>query len=182
MLSGASPVLVPREDPVGKIVFAVFALVFGIVFFVGLITFLSAVFSRNTDRTRDAIDDHPMGAMVLGLAAYGVTGVLAAWLYSMAVVRRLLETEIVWSMLIAAVAVAVVPLAASLLGAPGAFGCVGDRLALRNDGAMSGVRRIVVGTVVCVLAALFPVIGWFIVLPALLAVSAGGLVLGRFQL
>ena len=74
MMTGASPVLVPREDPVGKIVFAVVVLVFGLTFFVALMTFLAAIFRGQTDRCRDILRDTPYRALAVGVAGYAVLG------------------------------------------------------------------------------------------------------------
>ena len=52
MMTGASPVLVPREDPVGKILFAVAALTFGLAFFTALMMLIAAVFKGQTGRCR----------------------------------------------------------------------------------------------------------------------------------
>ena len=103
--SGASPVLMPREDPAGKIVFAIVLFVIVLVWFVALITFLAAVLRSLTERGKEAIAWSPGRTALAGIAAYVVFGGLAAWLYSMAFIRRLLETEIVWGFLVAAIVV-----------------------------------------------------------------------------
>ena len=179
--SGASPVLMPREDPVGKIVFAIGLFLILLVCFVALMVSLAAVLRSFNERCKESIAWSPGKTALAGIAAYVVFGGLAAWLYSMAFVRRLLETEIVWGYLVAAVAVTAVPLLLSLLGAPGTFGYFGDRLAMLHGGDMSGLRRMVLGTLFAVLAALFPVIGWFVVLPALLVLSLGAAVTTIFR-
>jgi len=74
MMTGASPVLVPREDPVGKILFAVVVMVFGLVFFVALMTFLAAVFRGQTERCRIILRETPYRALMVGVAGYGVLG------------------------------------------------------------------------------------------------------------
>lgn len=173
MISGASPVLMPREDPAGKIVFAIVLMVFILVCFVALMTFMAALMSGTNERSKKAIADAPLRMLLLGFVGYAVFAGLAVWLYSLAFIERLLETEVVAGFLTAAVIVTVVPLAFSLLGAPGLFCYVGDRLAALHGGEMSGLRRIVLGTCVSVFAALFPIVGWFIVLPVLLVLSLG---------
>ena len=170
--SGASPVLMPREDPGSKIVFFVLLLIVMLILFIALITFMAAVLRKPTERSRAMIAVAPFKMLFAGVAAYAVFAGVAAWLYSLAFIERLLETEIVPGFLAAAIAVTAVPLLLSLYGAPGTFGYVGDRLADLHGGDVSGLRRIALGTLLSVLAAFFPFTGWFVVLPALLAISA----------
>lgn len=171
--SGASPVLMPREDPAGKIVFIIVLLVFVLVCFVALMTFLAAVFREMNERSKCAMLSAPLRTFLSGIAGYAVLGGLAAWLYSEAFIVRLLETEVVTAFLIPAVVVTACPLLLSLLGASGVFSYVGDRLAELHGGEMNGLRRTAIGTLTAVFAALFPFIGWFVVTPFLLASSFG---------
>lgn len=181
ILSGASPVLMPNEDPAGKILFAILLLVFLLVCFVALMIFLGAVLRGMTERSNDAIGEAPLRIVFTGLIGYAVFGGLAAWLYSEAFVVRLLETELVPGFLGAAVLVTILPLLASLLGAPGAFSYVGDRIAALHGGEVNGFRRMATGTLVSVFAALFPIIGWFVIAPLLLAISFGANVTTIFR-
>ena len=178
MMTGASPVLVPREDPVGKIFFAVAVLTFGIAFFVALMTLFAAIMRGQTERCRGALEDTPYRALVLGLIGYGVLGGLAWYFFSFAFIKRLLETEIVPGMLGGGIAMVVLLALVTLAGAPGTFAAVGDRLEKINGRAMSGVAKMVLGTLVSVLASFFPALGWFIVLPLLLLFAFGSAVLG----
>ena len=171
--SGASPVLMPREDPAGKVVFAIVLFAFLLVCFVGLMTLLAAVLRGLHDRCKAAIGRSPLRTGLVGVAGYAVFGGFAAWLYSMAFIRRLLETEVIWGYLLAAIGVTILPLLFSLLGAAGMFGYIGDRIAALRGIETSGLRRIVLGTLVAVFAALFPAVGWFVVLPVLLVISFG---------
>ena len=181
LTSGASPMFMPREDPVGKIVFAVTVLVFGLICFVALMTFLSAVLHRLTERSKGVVDQSPLRAILVGAVVYAVCGAVVAWLYPQAVIERLLETEIVPGLLGTLVVIAVIPLAGSLFGAPGTFSYVGDRLAMINGGDMPGLKRSALGTLVTVLAAWFPVIGWFLITPMLLTLSCGAFLLGQLR-
>jgi len=178
IVSGASPMLMPREDPVGKIVFAVVVLVIGIACFVALVTFLAAVLRERTLCTKHAIERAPLRSLLVGFAGYAVLFVAASWFYSRAFIERLLETEIVPGMLIASATLAGFAALASLLGAPGLFSYVGDRLAVVHGGQVSGIKRLVLATLISVLAMLFPVLGWFVIAPVLLAMSFGGLLAG----
>ncbi len=184
MMTGASPVLVPREDPVGKIVFAIVVMVFGLVFFVALMTLLAAVFRGQTDRCRVILKETPYRALLVGLICYGVLGSIGYAFYSMAFIRRLLETEIVPGMLGGAIATGVVLAVGTIMGAPGTFTAVGDRLEALNGKELSGLRRTVLGTAISVMAGWFPVIGWFFVIPALelFAFGSGALaMIGKFR-
>ena len=176
MMTGASPVLVPREDPVGKILFAVVALTFGVVFFVALMTLAAAVLRGQTDRCRQVLAETPYRALAFGVVGYAVLGAIAWYFFSLAFIRRLLETEIVPSMLGAGIAVAVLLALLTLAGAPGTFAAVGERLERLHGRPMSGIARTVLGTSVAVLAGLFPVLGWCLVIPCLLLASFGSAV------
>ena len=47
VISGASPVLMPREDPAGKIVFVIVLLIFCMACFVALMSFMAAEKARS---------------------------------------------------------------------------------------------------------------------------------------
>ncbi len=184
MMTGASPVLVPREDPVGKIVFAIVVMVFGLVFFVALMTLLAAVFRGQTDRCRGILQETPYRALLVGLIGYGILGSIGYAFYSMAFIRRLLETEIVPGMLGGAIATGVVLAIGTIMGAPGTFSAVGDRLEALNGRELSGLKKTALGTMVSVMSAWFPVIGWCFVLPTLklMAFGSGELgIIGKFK-
>jgi hypothetical protein len=178
MMTGASPVLVPREDPVGKILFAVVAISFGLVFFVALMTLCAAVMRGQTERSKTILQETPYRALLAGLIGYGVLGTLAWYLFSGAFIKRLLETEIVPSWLAAGIVVSAVLAVVTFLGAPGTFAAVGERLETLHGRPMSGLVKAALGTLVAVLAGWFPFVGWLIVIPALVFFSFGGAVLG----
>ncbi len=178
LVSGASPVLIPREDPVGQIVSAILLAAILLVCFVALTLLLAAVLHHVTGQGKGAISDRPLPTVLTGLIGYGVLGGVAALLYSGAFIERLLETEIVTGFLVGAVLVSLIPLLCSLLGAPATFSYIGDRIAVLNGAEMSGVRRLLLGTTVAIFASFFPVIGWFVVLPLLVVTSFGAFVLG----
>lgn len=180
--SGASPVLMPREDPAGKIIFAIVLLVFVLLCFIALMTLLAAVFRDANERSKSALVWSPWRTCLIGLAGYALLGGLATWLYTEAFIVRLLETEIVPGLLVPAVVLSAVPLLLSLLGAPGMFSYIGDRLAELHGGEMNGLKRTAMGTLVSIFAALFPVVGWFVVAPVLLVGSFGAGVGGILRL
>jgi len=184
MMTGASPVLVPREDPVGKILFAIVVMVFGLVFFVALMTLLAAVFRGQTDRCRVILKETPYRALLVGVAGYGLLGGLGYFFCQRAFIHRLLETEIVMGPLVASIVVTVILVALTIVGAPGTFTAVGDRLEALHGRELSGLARTGLGTMISVMSAWFPVIGWCFVLPALklFAFGSGFLALvGKFR-
>lgn len=178
MMTGASPVLVPREDPVGKILFAVVVLLFGVSFFIALMTLLAAVFRGQTERCRQILAETPYRAFLVGVGGGGILGGSGYFFCQRAFIHRLLETEIVVAPLMASIVVTVILIALAFTGAPGVFAAVGDRLDALRGLEMSGLRKTVVGTLVSVLAGLFPIIGWFLVTPALNLFAFGAGVLG----
>ncbi|MEE4271711.1 MAG: hypothetical protein V2I67_08555 [Thermoanaerobaculales bacterium] len=184
MMTGASPVLVPREDPVGKILFAVVILVFGLTFFVALMTLLAAVFRGQTERCRIILAETPYRALAVGIVGFGVLGGMGWFFYSRAFIRRLLETEIIPGMFGAMIAMGVLFAIGVLAGAPGTFSAVGDRLEALHGRDLGGMTKTALGTAVSVMSAWFPVIGWCFILPMLklFAFGAGVLALpGAFK-
>ena len=179
-ISGASPMLMPSEGP-AQLIFDILLLLFLLACFVALMTFVAAFLRSTTEDSKDAIQQTPVLAVLTGLVGYVAMGVLVAWLYSEAFIERLLETEMVAGFLAATIVATIVPLLLSLLGAPGTFSYIGDRIAALHGGDMSGLRRIVLGTFISALAALFPIIGWFLILPLLLATSFGAFLLARWR-
>jgi len=173
IVSGASPVLMPTEDPAGKLVFMIVLAGVILVSFVALITFMAAVLRGTTERSRGAIQDGPVATTIYGAVVWLVFGIIAVWLYSQAFVERLLETEVVTGFLVGAIVVTLVPLSLSLLGAPGVFSHIGDRIAALRSRETSHLRRTVSGTLVSVFAAFFPIVGWFLILPLLIAAALG---------
>ena len=60
---------------------------------------IAAIFRGQTDRCRVILRETPYRALLVGLIGYGVLGSIGYAFYSMAFIRRLLETEIVPGML-----------------------------------------------------------------------------------
>ncbi len=184
MMTGASPVLVPREDPVGKILFAVVVMIFGLVFFVALMTLFAAVFKGQTERCRTILRETPYRVLTVGLVGTGVLGGLGYFFCQRAFIHRLLETEIVIGPLVASIVVTVILAALTLMGAPGTFTAVGDRLQALHGRELSGLARTSLGTTVAVMSGWFPVIGWLFVVPSLVLFALGSGVLatvGKFR-
>ncbi len=173
IVSGASPYLMPREDPAGKLVFMLLFGALVLLCFLALVTILAAVLRGQTDRARRAVQDRPFRTMLMGVAGWLAFGAVAAWFSANAYTERLLETEVRPGFLVAATVAAGIPLVLSLLGAAGLFAYVGDRVAALRRAESSQLRRLVTGCFVAVFAAFFPFVGWFVVLPMLLATAFG---------
>jgi len=75
--------------------------------------------------------------------------------------------------LVAAGASLVVPSLICLLGAPGLYTHIGSRIAALRTRESSDFWCVAVGVLVCLTAAVFPFVGWFLLLPLLLAAEFG---------
>ncbi len=173
IVSGASPYLMPREDPAGKIVFLLLFATLLLVCFFALVTVLAAVLRDQTGRAHKALHDGPLKTALIGVAGWVAFGAMAAWLSANAYTERLLETEVHAGFVVAAAIAAGIPLVLSLLGAAGLFAYVGDRISALGTTEASELRRLLTGCFVAVFAAFFPIVGWFVVLPMLLATALG---------
>jgi hypothetical protein len=180
-MTSASPVLVPREDPVGKIIFAVVALAFGLICFVALMTLLCAVLRGPSRSCRECLQQLPLQVLVTGVVGYGALGALAWHLLSGAFIKRLLETEIVPSWLAGGSVVVALLVLLTFIGATGTVALIGERLGQLHGGSLSGLRQTALATLMAVLAGWFPVIGWFVVTPALLLLSFGASVVAGWR-
>lgn len=177
VVTSPSYVLVPREDPLQKILFVVIVLVLGVVFFVALMTVLSAVLPRLRERVRLVLESRPWQALAAGVVLAALLGGLAAYFYSGAWVRLLLRTEVVPGMLAGGIAASGLLAALTLLGATGTVAWVGQRLQALAGHELPGVRRTAAATLLLVLACFFPVAGWFVLAPLAILASLGGLTL-----
>jgi len=178
-ITSASPVIIPREDlNAGLVAAYTIALLFGIAFFVAFMTLMTALLSRTSRRSRAALTRYPWRCLVTGIVGYVAIGGLGYFFYTKAFIVRLLTTDIVYGMLAGGIAVVLIGLIVTFLGAIGAVTYVGQRLgALSNEG-LSELEQVVWGTLVGVLACFFPLGGWAIVTPGVLLFSFGAAVLG----
>ena len=168
-MSGITPMLMPGEDPAGKIVYVVILAAVLIVCYVSLVTLLAALLRGPTERSRTALQEHPWVTLAYGLVGWLVFGALAALLYSWATT----ETEIIPGMMAAAVMAIIIPVFICLLGAPGLYTHIGGRIAALRNRETSDLHRVILGCTLALVAGLFPGIGWFIVMPLLLASELG---------
>jgi len=173
IVSGASPVLMPREDPAGKIIFVLLLVAVFVIAFAALVTLLAAVFRGQTGRARRAVAEGPWQTLLAGLAGWIVFGGLAIWCWSQAFVERLLETEVVPGFLVASCASVAIPVAICLFGAPGLYTHIGGLIGKLRARETSDLECVVTGSLVAIVAGLFPFLGWFVVLPLLLFAEFG---------
>lgn len=128
--------------------------------YVALVTLLATFLPRLTQRGRQVVSESPVRTIVVGAIGWAIFGALAAWFYSRANPHA------------AHVALAL-PALVCLFGAPGLYTHIGSRIAALRTGEASALWCVVVGSLVSLTAALFPFVGWFLILPLLLAAEFG---------
>ena len=128
--------------------------------YVALVTLLATFLPGLTQRGRQIVAEHPLRTVLVGAIGWVIFGGLAAWFYS-----RTNPS--------AAYVALVLPSLVCLLGAPGLYTHIGNRIAALRAREASSLWCVVVGTLVSLTAALFPFVGWFLILPLLLAAEFG---------
>ena len=134
--------------------------------FPGLLTAWWLLFPATVERARLRLDRTPWRCFWLG-------GVMTALLSIPVVVLLALPFGLAkflgWSLVVAALTMAG-------LGAAGLAAKMGDRLASRSSDSLSPAGAFVRGAVALELAAVFPFVGWFIVIPLAIVTSLGATV------
>lgn len=128
--------------------------------YVALVTLLATFLPGLTQRGRQIVAEHPLRTLLVGAIGWAVFGGLAAWFYSRA------------NPTAAHLALAL-PALVCLLGAPGLYTHIGNRIVALRAREASALWCVVVGALVSLTAALFPFVGWFLILPLLLAAEFG---------
>ena len=141
-------------------VFVLVIVLISVLSYVALVTLLATFLPRLTQRGRQIVAEHPARTLLVGAIGWGIFGGLAAWFYS-----RTNPS--------AAYVALALPALVCLLGAPGLYTHIGNRIAALRAREASALWCVVVGTLVSLTAALFPFVGWFLVLPLLLAAEFG---------
>jgi protein-S-isoprenylcysteine O-methyltransferase Ste14 len=162
-----------NEPFITKLAFVVVALIIGVACFVALMAVASVVMPKTAARSRAVVSRWPVQAFLAGLATLGVGGSLAYYFLLHGYIPRLLRVEVVPGMLAAGLALVTLLLTLFVVGATGVVRFIGARLTAHPTEQATPVRQIVVGTLAGVFGSLFPVVGWALVLPGLLATSAG---------
>lgn len=175
----ASPMIISANEPfMTKLAFVVVALVIGVACFVALMAVASVVMPRTAARSRAVVSRWPFQAFLLGLLVEGAGGWLAYYFLAHGYIPRLLRVEIVPGMLAAGLALSTLLLVLFVIGATGVVRFIGARLTVQPAGEATPLRQIAVGTLAGVFGSFFPIVGWVVVLPGLLATSAGAPILG----
>lgn len=153
-----------KEINVGDIIFVVLFAIFIVLSYTALVALLAAVLRSRTKRARQLVADSPVRTVLTGIIGWAVFGALAAWLYLQA-----------W--FVAACIAVIVPSLICLLGAPGLYTHIGSRIAALRTREMSSETSdlwcVVAGSLTSLTAALFPFVGWFLLMPLLLAAEFG---------
>lgn len=176
-MTSASMVLIPREDPLGKLIFVVVVLALGLVFFIALMTLLSAMMPGTVRRSREMLERTPGRAFLAGLLASAVFGGPAGYLLSTSYVRLLLKTEWLMDRLVGGLALIAVLVIVACFGAAGAVACVGERVARLAGREISELKKPMWGALALVLAGWFPLAGWLVVTPITFMLSLGAALL-----
>lgn len=144
-------------------VFAVFGTLLAIgIAFPGLLTAWWLLFPGRVERARLQIERHPWRCFWLGLLALAL---LLVPLGALLAIPNGLIRLIGWS-------AAALIVALSAIGGAGIAAAMGARLAARAGG-LSPAGAFVRGAVALELAAAFPLLGWFLVIPATLITALG---------
>jgi len=136
-----------------------------------LTVLLSALLPQAAERAQAALLRSPRRAFFIGLVNYLFLG---------AVSLLLLSTDIPPLAVIALVIIGAV-LVVTFFGLVGLTRLLGERLSMLAGRDMPGLKQLLWGTVCLELAALLPVVGWFLLTPILLMVSFGATVLSWFR-
>jgi len=175
----ASPMIMSANEPfITKLAFVVVALILGVACFVALMAVLTAVLPKTADRCRAVVSRWPIQALAAGLLTFAVGGSLAYFFLTRGYVPRLLRVEVDPLMLGTGLALVTAILTVTCVGATGVVRVLGERLTAHPTRAATPVRQIVVGTLAAVLGSWFPIVGWLLVLPGVLAVSCGAAIVG----
>jgi hypothetical protein len=143
------------------------ALVAGSLMFAAFFTVLAALFPDRVARTRAAASAMPGRAFVVGLVN---------WVFFAAVVLALLaltQWTNVQLFALPAFAIAVAVAVAAIFGLAGVVELIGGRLLTHTPGA----RRTGLGALALTWACALPFIGWFALLPYVLALGLGAVIL-----
>ena len=175
----ASPMIISANEPfTTKLAFVVVAIILGVACFVALMAIASVVMPKTAARSKAVVSRWPIQAFLVGLVVQAAGGWLAYYFLAHGYIPRLLRVEIVPGMLGAGLGLATALLALTVAGATGVVRYLGERLTAHPTEKATPLRQIVVGTLAGVFASWFPVVGWVLVLPGLLATAAGAAIVG----
>jgi hypothetical protein len=175
----ASPVIISQNEPfITKLAFVVVAVILGVACFVALIAVASVVMPRTAARAKAAVSRWPIQTFLAGLVTFAAGGSLAYYFLARGYIPRLLRVEIVPGMLGAGLALVLLLLTVTVIGATGVVRFLGERLTGHPNPPATPLRQIVVGSLAGVFGSWFPIVGWVLVLPGLLLTSCGAALVG----
>jgi hypothetical protein len=152
-----------REDSVAD-VYAVFGTMLALgIAFPGLLTGSWLLFPEAVGRAGTRITTTPFRSFFFGVAGVLLTAILVAILNAMPFgLAKLLAVLLAFS-----------AFGVATLGAAGLAVRLGDRLRDHASPSMSRAGAVVRGAVVLEMAAVFPLVGWFLVIPGVLLMGFG---------
>lgn len=128
---------------------------------------LAALLPNLSRRSQAALSKRPWRAFFIGLANYIFLGAISLVLFNLNIDLLGLLGLLILTFLFGV----------TLLGLPGLAWLTGGRLAQLRQQEMSAFKQLVWGTITLELAALLPVLGWFLLTPILLMTAFGAAVL-----
>ncbi len=128
-----------------------------------LVVVLAALLPQASQRSKMAIVRSPWRAFFIGLANYLFLGGISLVLFS----AKIEALGLVGVLIIAFLA------GVTTIGLTGLAALTGDKLSVLRDQPMSPLKRLIWGAIALELASLFPLVGWFLLAPALQMVSFG---------
>ncbi len=132
-----------------------------------LVAVLAALLPKASQHSKIAIVRSPWRAFFIGLANYLFLGGISLVLFS----TNIRALGLVGALIIAFLA------GVTTIGLTGLAALTGDKLSVLRDQPMSPLKRLVWGAIALELASLCPLVGWFLLAPALQMISFGAAVL-----
>lgn len=150
--------------------------IFGILILIGisypaLLTSWWLLYPERVEQARLTISEKPKKSFGMGLLAGLIAALPAVILFNL---PSQFTQVLGWIWL-------VLVLGAASLGAAGIVAEIGLRLNWRNDGSFQSLGAFLRGALIWELAAVFPIIGWFLVIPVGTLISLGGAVSTIFR-
>ncbi len=156
----------PAEQLINGLTLLLLILIMGLCLS-ALVVVLTALLPQASQRSKIAIVRSPWRAFFIGLANYLFLGGISLVLFS----PNSKILGLVGALIIAFLA------GVTTIGLTGLAALTGDKLSVLRDQPMSPLKRLVWGAIALELASLFPLVGWFILAPALQMISFGAAVL-----
>ena len=134
--------------------------------FPGLLTTLWLLFPKSVERAKTRLELHPFRCFWAGLFVGGVVGLPALALLNVPGLGQFMGAVLI-----------ILALTFSAIGAAGMVVRLAERFETLSQTRMVGAGSFVCAAVALELGAIFPVLGWFVVMPLLIIMSLGASVL-----